>query len=247
MNGLSLYAPSDLSSGEPVRLEALIAPFGVTLAFRQPEGPYFLWFDGEKIVLRGQNPREKVVADFVSGSLLHRTRQPQGELLLRALNVRENKLIWDATAGLGKDALVMAAAGAQVRLFERHPIPAVLLADGLARAAQHEHGAVITARMSLTFGEIGNDMVDDVRPDAIYLDPMFPERRKSALVKKEMRYFQAAVGEDADGAALLETARGIALRRIVVKRPRHGEYLGGRTPAYQYSGKSTRFDVYLPT
>ncbi|MBR3482544.1 MAG: class I SAM-dependent methyltransferase, partial [Neisseriaceae bacterium] len=83
-------------------------------------------------------------------------------------------------------------------------------------------------------------------PDVSYLDPMFPERHKTALVKKEMRFFQAAVGCDDDSADLLNKARTMPVKRIVVKRPKHGAFVGNSQPAYQYVGKSTRFDVYLP-
>ncbi len=34
------------------------------------------------------------------------------------------------------------------------------------------------------------------RPQVVYLDPMFPHKQKSALVKKEMRVFQSLVGPD---------------------------------------------------
>uniref|UniRef100_UPI0028E3926D class I SAM-dependent methyltransferase n=2 Tax=Neisseriaceae TaxID=481 RepID=UPI0028E3926D len=84
------------------------------------------------------------------------------------------------------------------------------------------------------------------RPDIVYLDPMYPERQKSAAVKKEMAYFHSVVGAAQEEAELLAAARAIAKKRVVVKRPRLGEFLNGEKPAYQYTGKSTRFDVYLP-
>uniref|UniRef100_UPI003C6FD551 class I SAM-dependent methyltransferase n=1 Tax=Kingella oralis TaxID=505 RepID=UPI003C6FD551 len=92
------------------------------------------------------------------------------------------------------------------------------------------------------------------KPDVVYLDPMYPERQKSAAVKKEMAYFHALMGQpenergnpNANDAALFQAARAVAKKRIVVKRPRLGAFLCGEKPAYQYAGKSTRFDVYLP-
>ncbi len=243
---LTLYLPDTVSSAEQERLAALSAPFGINLTFTEPNTPYFLAFDGEKILLRAQGVKEAVYADFVSGNLAFRTRRNRGELIARAVNLRENTEIWDATAGLGKDAFVLAALGAQVTLFERHPTPALLLSDALARAAADDTAAEVVANMRLFFGTIDNAPKHCTQPHAVYLDPMFPERQKSALVKKEMRFFHAVVGEDTDSTALLHTARRLALRRIVVKRPRHGAFVGDATPAYQYTGKSTRFDVYLP-
>lgn len=86
----------------------------------------------------------------------------------------------------------------------------------------------------------------ETAPEVVYLDPMYPERQKSAAVKKEMAYFHELVGGAQDEAALLNAARNVARKRVVVKRPRLGLFLNGEKPAYQYEGKSTRFDVYLP-
>jgi len=93
------------------------------------------------------------------------------------------------------------------------------------------------------------DLAAAGRPDVVYLDPMYPERQKSAAVKKEMAYFHQLIGsaQNTDDAELLAAARDVATKRIVVKRPRLGALLAQCTPAYQYSGKSTRFDIYLPT
>jgi len=94
-----------------------------------------------------------------------------------------------------------------------------------------------------------SDLAAAGRPDVVYLDPMYPERQKSAAVKKEMAYFHQLIGsaQNTDDAELLAAARDVATKRIVVKRPRLGALLAQCTPAYQYSGKSTRFDIYLPT
>ncbi|TXH77678.1 MAG: 16S rRNA methyltransferase, partial [Thiothrix sp.] len=85
-----------------------------------------------------------------------------------------------------------------------------------------------------------------IKPDVIYLDPMFPERQKSALVQKEMRCLHEVVGEDTDSDALLTLARRIAKHRVTVKRPRLAPELAGLKPAFVISGKAVRYDVYLP-
>jgi 16S rRNA (guanine1516-N2)-methyltransferase len=84
----------------------------------------------------------------------------------------------------------------------------------------------------------------DAVSDVIYLDPMYPHREKSSLVKKEMRLFQALVGEDLDDAELLNAALQKARYRVVVKRPRKGFAIEGVTPSYQLMGKSCRYDIY---
>ena len=239
-----VYIPQDIDNTKQNYLRSLLSPFGITLSFRQPEQAYFLQLSEQRLALCQMGHREKVWADFTGGTLRHRVVYRGTELIAKALNIKENHTIWDATAGLGRDAFVLAALGARVYMFERHFVPAALLADALKRAEEVCETHAITQRMSLIFGSISDEITP--LPDAIYLDPMFPERRKTALVKKEMQFFQAAIGEDNDSAALLDKARSLAVKRIVVKRPKHGAFIDNIQPAYQYVGKSTRFDIYLP-
>ena len=139
-----------------------------------------------------------------------------------------------------------------MRTFEQNPAVFALLCDGWQRAMQNAETVDIARRMVLTHADAVQAMPDDAarfgRPDVVYLDPMYPERQKSAAVKKEMAYFHELVGLSAvqDDEALLHAARETAKKRVVVKRPRLGEFLAQKQPAYQYMGKSTRFDVYLP-
>jgi 16S rRNA (guanine1516-N2)-methyltransferase len=82
------------------------------------------------------------------------------------------------------------------------------------------------------------------RPDVIYLDPMYPHRDKSALVKKEMRYARALVGEDTDAGELLDIALKTARRRVAVKRPKSAAPLPGPQPAAEIASTNTRYDIY---
>lgn len=237
-----VYILQEIDNIQEKYLNDVLQPLGVKISFRQPESEYFLQYIDNKVVL--SNHQQQVFADFVGGALNHRIHHRGAEWIAKAVNIKENRTIWDATAGLGRDAFVLAAMGASVEMFERHFVPATLLADALLRAKQCADTQAIIERMSLNFGTIFNS--DLPCPDVIYLDPMFPERHKTALVKKEMRFFQAAVGCDDDSADLLNKARDMPVKRIVVKRPKHGAFVGNSKPAYQYIGKSTRFDVYLP-
>ena len=85
---------------------------------------------------------------------------------------------------------------------------------------------------------------DEYRPDVIYLDPMFPDRQKTADVKKEMAAFHQVVGQDEDADLLLEKALAKANYRVVVKRPRKAPFIANKTPSYQLEGKSSRYDIY---
>ena len=80
--------------------------------------------------------------------------------------------------------------------------------------------------------------------DVVYLDPMFPHREKSALVKKEMQIFKEIVGADADSDDLFPIARSVAKKRVVVKRPSKAEFLANKKPTYSVTGRSSRFDIY---
>ena len=85
---------------------------------------------------------------------------------------------------------------------------------------------------------------DSEPPDVIYIDPMFPERKKSALVKKDMQILQRLHGEDDNAAELLENALLFAKKRVVVKRPIQAETVSEKKPNTCIKSKKTRYDIY---
>ena len=190
--------------------------------------------------------------DFIAGELRHRRLYGGGknQMILKATGLNKHKpSIMDLTAGLGRDSYVLATAGARVTMFERQPIVAALLADGLRRlrSAGDEQELAIAQRLSLHQGDSLDclaTLAEQEAPDVIYLDPMFPERGKTAKVKKAMAFFHHLVGSDDDAAALLPLALETARYRVVVKRPRHAPPLADKEPGLCFEGKSTRFDVY---
>ncbi len=192
-----------------------------------------------------------LTVDFVTGAALFRRRWAQGrEAVAHAVGLKKGfrPTVVDATAGLGRDAFVLASLGCRVHMIERSPVVAALLDDGLRRAGQDpEIGGWVRERLSL----IHVDSLQGLggllfQPDVVYLDPMFPERRKTALVKKEMRLLQTLLGDDGDSDALLLLALKIAGRRVVVKRPRSAGPLGGRVPEAALTTGRHRFDLYRP-
>lgn len=208
--------------------------------------------------LTGKGAPGPVRAEFVSGKAGYRREHGggTGQLIAKAVGLqktRQSLHVLDATAGLGQDAFVLASLGCRVTLFERSPVVHAILADGLARASINEQCADITSRMKLEEGD-SLHWLQRCEPDSvdvIYLDPMFPHRDKSALVKKEMQVFRQVVGDDDDSDALLEAALAVARYRVVVKRPRKAEPLNGPPVTTRVEGKSSRYDVYsikaLPT
>lgn len=205
---------------------------------------------GLQLLQLGADSPGPVRVDFVEGAAAHRRQfgGGSGQMIAKAVGVQPGVRpdILDATAGLGRDAFVLASLGCRVRLIERQPLIAALLEDGLARAAADPEVAPIAARMQLFQGNAIELMGawQDEAPQVIYLDPMFPHRDKSALVKKEMRLFRPLVGDDQDAPALLQAALALASHRVVVKRPRKAPIIDGAKPGYSLEGKSSRYDIY---
>jgi 16S rRNA (guanine1516-N2)-methyltransferase len=206
--------------------------------------------DGLQLVELGPQAPGPVRVDFVEGALAHRRQYGggSGQMIAKAVGVQQGVRphVLDATAGLGRDAYVLASLGCSVQMIERQPVIAALLEDGLARAARDREVGPIIARMQLLTGDAIQLMRDwnQEPPQVIHLDPMFPHRDKSALVKKEMRLFRPLVGDDSDAPALLEAALALASHRVVVKRPRKAPCIGGLAPGYSLDGKSSRYDIY---
>ncbi|MDR5897486.1 class I SAM-dependent methyltransferase [Halomonas vilamensis] len=192
--------------------------------------------------------------DFVGGKAGHRRRfgGGRGQLVAKACGLAKGVTpnVVDATAGLGRDAFVLASLGTRVLMVERVPAIAALLADGVVRARKEPETAGIVARMSLHVGDAERDLAAivaeaDFTPHVIHLDPMFPHREKSALVKKEMRLFRELAGDDNDAGMLLQTALSVATHRVVVKRPRKAPPIEGPAPQHTLEGKTSRYDVYV--
>ena len=151
----------------------------------------------------------------------------------------------DATAGLGRDAFLLASLGAQVTLIERSPHVHARLAAGLEAAAADPKTVEVVARMTLLHGD-ARLILPTLRPDVVVVDPMHPERTSSALVKKDMRLLRDLVGTDPDQLELMQAALACAGRRVVLKWPRKGPPMPGlRAPSHQIIGKTLRYDVFM--
>lgn len=205
---------------------------------------------GLQLIAAGSGALGPVRVDFVAGAAAHRRQfgGGSGQMIAKAVGIQSGvrPTILDATAGLGRDAFVLAGLGCEVTLVERNPLIAALLEDGLMRARGDAEVGPIVARMRLVKGNAVALMRtwSGETPQVVYLDPMFPHRDKSALVKKEMRIFRPLVGDDDDAPALLEAALALASHRVVVKRPRKAPTVGGMAPGYALEGNSSRFDIY---
>ncbi|MDH4275507.1 MAG: class I SAM-dependent methyltransferase [Gammaproteobacteria bacterium] len=214
-----------------------------------------LFFTDERVELRqsGDQTTLPVYVDFIGGRLGYRRAQGGGvrQPLARAMGIKGTARphVLDCTAGLGRDAMVLANLGCTVTMIERSPIIAALLDDGLRRALANPSTLEFAARMSLYAGceaiDIMRNLAPEHRPDVVYLDPMYPHREKSALVKKEMRAIRAVVGDDQDAAQTLTWALRVARTRVVVKRPKGAPYIGDAPPLAYIQSDSTRYDIFF--
>jgi 16S rRNA (guanine1516-N2)-methyltransferase len=224
---------------------------GVAFTTQPPgePGQLMLVYTDERLQLQvtGRDAPGAIFAEFVAGRTGHRGRQGEqgGEALAHAAGARHGHTptVIDATAGLGRDAFVLAARGCRVTLIERDPVVAALLADGLSRARAAPEIAPIVERMAQVEADACTYMAEN-RSGVVLVDPMHPPRKKSAAVKKEMRVLRDWVGPDRDSDALLAAAREAARERVVVKRPKGAVPLAGLAPSGEVTGRSTRFDIY---
>lgn len=189
--------------------------------------------------------------DFNTQSVIRRIKAGAfaGEMLVRAMGKGDRqRTAIDATAGLGRDAFLLASAGFEVTAVERHGVLAALLEDGIGRGREAAALAEPLSRLRLVHADsrvLLGSLEPDQQPDLIYIDTMFPERTKSAQVKKEMRLCRLLAGEDPDAPELLDIARRTARNRVVVKRGLRSPPMGEVAPSHNLRGTTIRYDVYI--
>lgn len=245
--------PVHLASAREIAARLGVALKEGLLPREMEAGALVLNYDQEGLHLQSSGAAGlSVWVDFVGGKLGYRRAHHGAKTdLEKAIGIQAGirPKVWDVTAGLGQDAFILASQGCDVHLFERNPVVLALLEDGLRRARAAEEPALkqIIDRMQV-HGVDGLKALTDAPsmrpPEVIYLDPMFPERSKSALVNKNMQLFHRLVVADEDAEDLFLAALHKGVHRIVVKRPRLAPALGGEKAPLCFSGKAMRFDVY---
>lgn len=219
--------------------------------------PSFVW-DGEDLYWQDE-AKQKLHVDFASQKQLWRFSKlnKAQEPILRALKWKngESQSVWDLTAGLGRDGGMLAYSGFDVTFFERNPTLQVLLSESI-HSLQHEMPDMasriqLNCLNSIEYLKQAMNDTSIVLPNNCYMDPMYPHRKKSALVKLDLRMVRDLVGDDPDSSELLSSALTLlksdrGMQRVVVKRPAKSEYLGGFKPSYSVEAPNTRLDVYIP-
>jgi len=224
------------------------------VTFDQISTELALNYTDDFVELRDMGNHTAIHVDFISGTLAHRQKYGggRGQAIAKAIGLKQGTIppaVLDATAGLGKDSFVMACLGCAVTLVERSPVICQLVRDAIQRA---EADAEFSAFINQGFKLINSQATDYIKslspddaPDVIYLDPMYPERKKSAQVKKNMQILQKLLGHDDDTTELIDAALQCAKKRVVVKRPKGAEIIGDKKPTVSIESKKTRYDVYV--
>ncbi|MCF7970420.1 MAG: class I SAM-dependent methyltransferase [Methylococcaceae bacterium] len=171
---------------------------------------------------------------------------PKDGALAHAIG-RKTKTVVDATTGWAQDSLHIFRMGYELRCIERSPIMLALLSDAFERLEQLDW----VQRLNLSAPKlIAGNAIEVLAglteaPECIYIDPMFPpKRKKSALPKKSMLILRDLLGDDMDKEALFSAAMQTTAKKVVVKSPDYAEPLGGE-PSESFKGKLLRYDVYL--
>lgn len=220
---------------------------------RPPTSGAYLCTGENGVALFPGNGIRPVRVEFCADGRGRSRRREQGttQLIAKAAGLRggATPTVLDATAGLGRDALVLASLGCRVQMIERSPVLAAMLSDGLRRAAKDpDVGGWIQERLTLLHGDaiaVLNKSDDDTVADVVYLDPMYPDRGKRALARRDLQALRNLLGEDDDVSQLLHAALKRAGNRVVVKRPRTAQALDGPDPTMIIKGTRIRFDVYV--
>ena len=228
--------------------ERLNAPLYQSLNSDTPEEFFLTWRDGcLKLLDKELLKKGGLVVDIEPRNGEQRSwPAPKDGALAQALG-RKTRTVVDATTGWGQDSLHIFRMGYELLCIERSPVMAELLADGFARLAQQDWMRRLNLEPPRLLQGNAIELLAnlEVQPDCIYLDPMFPpKRKKSALAKKSMMVLRDLLGDDQDKEQLFAAALNAAGKRVVVKSPDYAEPLGGK-PSQSFQGKLLRYDVYL--
>ena len=191
-----------------------------------------------------QNPLR---VNFVSREFRYRLSHAgkKSELVARAVKARPGLRVLDCTGGLGREGFLLAHLGCEVTMAERSTTLGAMLNDGLSRSRRVEEFAATAGRIKVLNQDAREILAEPSSYDVVYVDPMFPVREKSALVKREMQLMQLFLGKDEDAASLVVAAIDSGTPRIVVKRPAAGIWDAPAKPDHVVSGKVSRFEVFL--
>ncbi len=226
---------------EELNIETLISEENIKetdLVLKIDEKGIFLMYDNMTM----QGDFSKMIKRIKQNNL-------QSEMLVKAAKIKgkkEDLVAIDATAGLGEDSFLLAAAGFTVHLYESNPVIAVLLEDALERAKKDMSISEIASRMILHKEDSTTNMKKlEITPDVVVLDPMFPARNKSSLIKKKFQILHQLEFPCSNEKEMIESAISMKPHKVVIKRPAKASYLNDVKPSYSLNGNSIRYDCIV--
>lgn len=214
----------------------------------QTQQPFLLSIDDCELVLCSDIHAQKTcfAHSFTNLKLIQRSRQ-KNQLLLKACNnkKREIKTVVDLTAGWGKDSFILATHGQKVTMIEQNPLIFNCL-DYLLNIARQDKKQPLFDRLDSIHRNSVEYLstLEGIKPDCLYLDPMFPAHKSSARPAKDLQILQLLT-DNQDMDQLFALALSRARYRVVVKRPLHSPALNDKKADIVYREKTIRFDVYL--
>ena len=143
----------------------------------------------------------------------------------------------------------LALMGYKVTAIEQSPIMAIMLRDGLHRALQDNSFAEdMGGRVTIIEGDSLHILHDLRETEVVYIDPMFPQKRKkSALPPGRIQALHTIVGyeDPVKTKQLITISLQHPVKRVVVKQPKHKDF-AHTNPLVVHQGKTIRYEVYAP-
>ncbi|NKB61890.1 MAG: hypothetical protein GKR95_07045 [Gammaproteobacteria bacterium] len=180
-------------------------------------------------------------------------RPVRNDPLIRAIGKNARNVI-DVTAGWCDDTLNLVYQGYNVTAIEQNDV----VMEMLVLAREKAKSSVLKSRLQLVHGNSVDYLVKLTKKVCVvYLDPMYPQKTKSARPRKNMQVLQDLVGHPVNEEQLLLQALGCATQRVVVKRPHVAPPLivpqiksrikrSGGHKVGEIKTKLVRFDIYKP-
>ncbi|MES3036720.1 MAG: class I SAM-dependent methyltransferase [Bdellovibrionota bacterium] len=227
----------------PEHLLAQFTKFQIPVNLPNAKWDFLIGYHPEEGVSLTDREKRVLKINFDTDPAYHRQKVFKKDPLIKALGVSQGRhRVWDLTAGLGRDALMMAHYGLQVTSFERNPALFLLLQEA---ARSSEECKSLKLRFDFQDAETVLTQLPQPFPEngVIYFDPMFPTKKKSALPPQEMVILRELTGADEDAEEIIEKIHHIPGARAVIKRPDSAPQLKG--VSHSIMAKLVRFDVII--
>lgn len=157
--------------------------------------------------------------------------------MARALGIKPGnniESVLDATGGFLADTLLIKSIGVKnITVFERHPIPALLIKNALSLNP--------IEGIDFHFSDVYEC---NKKFDVVYYDPMYDNFNVKAAPKKEMQILRALECSSEKDDKVFDHLLSMAIKRLVVKRSIKAPPIR-ENPQGSILGKSTRYDIYF--